>query len=158
MTTKTNDPKLVTLTQTQLQATIEAAVQEALGKRDRSNPMAEKPKDTTKAAKVDDATIRAFRKAGFTGELKPRDNIKTFRQFALIGLIVKKGEKSTYVKPWRLFHVSQTRPMLEQEKALFAETEADKRQSKPRIEGLSPEQASQFSAVVGQIQAAKSEA
>jgi hypothetical protein len=49
---------------------------------------------------------RAFKKAGY-GEVKPRDDVRTYGKWAEAGFKVKTGERATKVKQFRLFHRSQ---------------------------------------------------
>ena len=51
--------------------------------------------------------VRQFKKAGFTGDLRPRENIQTYNRWLSQGFKVKTGERSIRVKQFRLFHKSQ---------------------------------------------------
>src|SRR5271166_3009745 len=58
-------------------------------------------------AKNDAECIKKFTKAGFK-DVQPRVNVLTFKRWVELGRVVKKGEKSTKVGPFRLFHLAQT--------------------------------------------------
>jgi hypothetical protein len=61
------------------------------------------------------ATIRAFRKKlGIT--VKPREDVKSFRLWALDGYRPVEGTKAIKVNSLRLFHRSQVRPLSKEEK------------------------------------------
>lgn len=109
----------VTLTQDALKALMAQVRAEALAERE-----ATAKGDT--AAQMEAATVRAFKRAGFS-EVKPRENVLTYNKWIEQGRKVKEGEKCTKVKNLRLFHISQTEPLAAKEKAkLLAEREARK--------------------------------
>jgi len=60
--------------------------------------------------KIEAETVANFKKAGY-GEVKPREDVRTFRSWAEVGRFVRKGEKSIKCGPYPLFHVSQTDPI-----------------------------------------------
>jgi hypothetical protein len=75
---------------------------------------------------MDSLCIRAFKKAGF-GEVKPREQTKTYNLWIASNRRVRPGEASVKVRNLRLFHISQTDPITEAEKAEFlAQKEARK--------------------------------
>ena len=74
-------------------------------------PMSEAEKAVV-VARNDELCIRKFTKMGYK-DVRPRENVKTFnRWYTEDGRIVKRGEKSTKVGRFRLFHEDQTRFVL----------------------------------------------
>lgn len=109
--------------QTQDVATIVAAVQAALAAKGHKAPAkaakgkknARKPRGRQKlteaekqvfAAKNDADCIAAFTAAGYK-DVKPRENVLTYKKWFEKGKLVKKGEKAVRVGPFNLFHESQ---------------------------------------------------
>ena len=77
-------------------------------------------------ADIEDATVKAFRRGGY-GEVKPRQDVRTYNLWLEAGRKVKEGERSTKVRSLRLFHISQTDPISAGEQAkLLAEKAAKK--------------------------------
>lgn len=58
-------------------------------------------------AKNDAEAIAQFTAAGYA-DVQPRVNVLTYDKWIANGRMVRKGEKSTQVGPFRLFHISQT--------------------------------------------------
>lgn len=54
--------------------------------------------------------VEAFEKAGFT-DVQPRVNVLTFDKWVEQGFAPRKGEKSTQVGNFRLFHKDQVAPL-----------------------------------------------
>ncbi len=54
--------------------------------------------------------VEAFEKAGFT-DVQPRVNVLTFDKWVEKGFAPRKGEKSTQVGNFRLFHQTQVAPI-----------------------------------------------
>lgn len=112
------------MTNSQLATTIAQAVAAAIGRGDLNKPKARKGKkakkrgngkltEAEKAAYMaanDAAAVKAFREKGFQ-DVQPRVNVMTYNKFIEQGLRVRKGEKSTKVGPFALFHISQTDPI-----------------------------------------------
>ncbi|HWZ38262.1 MAG TPA: hypothetical protein VNY08_08185 [Bradyrhizobium sp.] len=96
----------VTFAPEALQQVIAQAVREALASKEKSD----------RSIDPEALTIRAFKRAGF-GEVKPRQDVKTYNLWLADGLRVKEGERSVKVRNLRLFHKSQVRPMTVEEKA-----------------------------------------
>lgn len=67
------------------------------------------------------AAVKAFKKAGF-GDVKPREDVKTYNRWLADGRKVKPGEKAIKVKNLRLFHITQTEAVTPEEKASAVET------------------------------------
>lgn len=61
-------------------------------------------------AKNDAEAIAKFEMAGFKG-VKPRVDVLTYNKWIANGRLVRKGEKSIKVGPFRLFHISATDPI-----------------------------------------------
>lgn len=57
-------------------------------------------------AKNDAACVAAFAEKGL--KVTPRVDVLTYDKWTASGRMVRKGEKSTQVGPFRLFHISQT--------------------------------------------------
>jgi hypothetical protein len=104
-----------------MQAAIAAAVKAVLaqqggktvktkGKRNAKKPRGrQKLTDAEKAvfaAKNDADCITAFAAKGIQ-DVKPRENVLTYRKWFEKGFLVKKGEKAVRVGPFNLFHSSQ---------------------------------------------------
>jgi hypothetical protein len=109
--------------QAQDMATIVAAVQAALAAKGgkatvkaKGKKNARKPKGRQKltdaekavfAAKNDADCITAFAAKGIQ-DVKPRENVLTYRKWFEKGRLVNKGVKATRVGPFNLFHISET--------------------------------------------------
>jgi hypothetical protein len=74
-------------------------------------------------AKMEELTVRAFKRAGYDN-IEPRKNILTYRRWLAEGRIVIEGQKAVRVKSLALFHVSQTRPMVAEDHRKVHEREA----------------------------------
>lgn len=61
-------------------------------------------------AQNDAECIKAFEKKGYK-DVQPRVTVKTYKKFLEDGLMVRKGEKSTRVGPFNLFHRDQASPV-----------------------------------------------
>jgi hypothetical protein len=61
---------------------------------------------TEQQLRTEVAVCRAFKKAGY-GEVKPRDDVRTYGKWDEAGFKVKTGERATKEKQFRLFHRSQ---------------------------------------------------
>ena len=96
----------VTFTPEALQEMINQAVQIALAAKEK----------TDRTADLEALTVKAFKRAGY-GEVKPRQDVKTYNLWLAEGLKVKEGERSTKVRNLRLFHRDQCRPLTAEEKA-----------------------------------------
>jgi len=97
----------VTFSPQQLQQVIAEAVAQALAAREAKVP-ANKLVDgkTEQQLRTEVAVCRAFKKAGY-GEVKPREDVRTYKRWLAEGWKVKTGERATRVKQFRLFHRSQ---------------------------------------------------
>ena len=113
------------MTQAQIATEIAKAVAAALGQKSLNKA---KPGRKTKKAKGrgaakltdaekagymaanDAACVKAFHEKGYD-DVQPRVNVMTYNKFIEAGLRVRKGEKSTKVGPFALFHVSQCSPI-----------------------------------------------
>lgn len=60
-------------------------------------------------AKNDMEAVAAFAARGIAN-VKPREDVLTYKKWFEKGRLVKKGEKAVRVGPFNLFHVSQTEP------------------------------------------------
>jgi len=79
---------------------------------------------TERSVKNANATLRAFKKAGFADAV-PHVNVKTFNRWMAEGRRPIEGTKSIKVANLRLFHVSQTRAItLEEREAMQAQNDA----------------------------------
>ncbi len=105
-----------------MQAAIATAVKAVLaaqgGKAVKAKKNARKPKGRQKltdaekavfAAKNDADCITAFAAKGIQ-DVKPRENVLTYRKWFEKGFLVRKGEKAVRVGPFNLFHSSQVDP------------------------------------------------
>lgn len=61
-------------------------------------------------AKNDAEAVTAFAAKGYK-DVTPRVNVLTYDKWIAAGRMVRKGEKSTQVGPFRLFHKDQTDPL-----------------------------------------------
>jgi hypothetical protein len=88
--------------------------------------MTDKPAKISVSGKTDAqikgeiATVRAFKKAGY-GVVKPREDVRSFRLWALAGYRPKEGSKAVKVGQFRLFHKDQVRKLTSEEKAATKE-------------------------------------
>lgn len=84
---------------------------QAKGKRKAKAKGGRKPlTDAEKAvfmARNDAEAVTAFAARGFQ-DVKPRENVLTYKKWFEKGRLVKKGEKAVRVGPFNLFHISQT--------------------------------------------------
>lgn len=91
-----------------------AAVKTKGGKKIKAKKGGRKPlTDAEKAvfiAKNDAEAVKAFAERGIK-DVKPRENVLTYNKWIEKGRIVKRGEKSVQIGPFRLFHESQTEPV-----------------------------------------------
>ena len=89
------------------------APRKAKGKKNARKPRGrQKLTDAEKAvfaAKNDAECITAFAAKGIQ-DVKPRENVLTYRKWFEKGFLVRKGEKATYVGRFPLFHSSQVDP------------------------------------------------
>ena len=89
------------------------------------------------------ATAQAFKKAGY-GVVKPREDVRSFRLWALAGYRPKEGTKAVKVGQFRLFHQSQVRKLTSEEKAATKEQQQaavarhDKAKGKGNVTELHP--------------------
>lgn len=90
---------------------LKAPAKKAKGRKAKAKKGGRKPlTDAEKAvfmAKNDAEAVAAFAAKGIQ-DVKPRENVLTYRKWFEKGRIVKKGEKAVRVGPFNLFHVSQT--------------------------------------------------
>jgi hypothetical protein len=114
-----------TFTLEQLNAVVAQAVAEALAQREKN----------TRTVDMEALAIKAFRRAGY-GEVKPRQDVKTYALWIADGFKVREGEKSVRVKSLRLFHRSQVEPISEAEKAAYLAQRAAK--TADRLPAVSP--------------------
>ena len=112
----------VTFTHEQLKAVIAQAIAE------HEIAKAQKAK-ADNSDKYTALTISAFKRRGFT-DIRPREIVKTYNLWIAEGRKVKEAEKSVPVKGLRLFHISQTEPISEKEKAEFLAKRAAKTSDK----------------------------
>jgi hypothetical protein len=103
-----------TLTPQSLKALITEVMKEHM-----ANPFMAKTK-ASEGTQIDSQVIRSFKRAGFA-DVQPRANVKTFNKWLDEGRRPKEGEKSIKVKQFRLFHISQTRPLTKEEISGLAE-------------------------------------
>ena len=150
--------KIVSMTPAQLQETINQAVQQALeAERAKAPKAVEPPKNTLvdgkteRQLKIDVAVVRAFKRAGY-GDVKPREDVRTYNKWAAAGYLVKPGEKALKISGvgFRLFHLKQVQwvgiPPKEQ-----APSQAEIDAFVAGQAALTPEQLAQFRDRIGQI-------
>ena len=104
----------MTIDTAQLQQLIAAGVTAALQGRGKQAVQTAKGGNADTADRkqeLESAVIRAFKRAGFKDNLKPRESIQTYNRWLAQGFKVKPGEKSIKVKQFRLFHVTQVEPI-----------------------------------------------
>lgn len=112
--------KPLTLTPEALQQLIAQAVASALAtqtaERKDAAVAAAKAGKSERSVQNEIAAVRAFKKAGY-GDVKPREDVKTYSRWLADGRKVKPGEKAIKVKNLRLFHIKQTEAISAEEKA-----------------------------------------
>lgn len=87
-----------------------AMATEKITKKARGKPGAKPKTDEEKAkarAKTDVEAVKVFEKAGYK-DVQPRVNVRTYQKWLEAGRRVRKGEKSTKVGSFPLFHIDQT--------------------------------------------------
>jgi hypothetical protein len=86
---------------------------------------------------MDSLCVKAFKRAGIEN-VRPREDVLTYNRWIEAGRRVRPGEASVKVKNLRLFHVSQTDPISEKEKAEFlAQKEARTADKLPKVTPIS---------------------
>ncbi len=88
------------------QKAVDKAIKGAKGKKGGREKLTEAEKAAF-IAKNDAECVAIFTKAGYK-DIQPRVNVMTYKKFIESGRKVRKGEKSTRVGPFNLFHVDQT--------------------------------------------------
>lgn len=100
--------KTVSFSASELKAVLDAAIAEALAAHNARPAPSNRLVDgrTEQQLKIDIMVVKAFKRAGY-GEVKPREDVQTYNRWAAAGYLVKKGERATRVRQFRLFHKTQ---------------------------------------------------
>lgn len=107
-----SNEKTVSFTPEALKAVLDGAIAEALAAAGVSPKAGKAPANTLVDGKtegqlkLDVLVCKTFKKAGF-GEVKPRQDVRTYNRWLSEGWRVRPGEKALKIRQFRLFHKSQ---------------------------------------------------